>query len=66
MSSRDKRRIVIGDVHGELNGFKEILRHAGLIDDHDSWTGGRSLLIQTGDVIDRGPHSPEDRPTNSS
>lgn len=59
MSSTDKRRIVIGDVHGELAGLTDILRHAELIDDRDAWTGGRSLLIQTGDVIDRGPHSLE-------
>ena len=59
MSSSDKRRILIGDVHGELGGLTEILRHAGLINDRDAWAGGRSLLIQTGDVIDRGPRSLE-------
>jgi hypothetical protein len=59
MASVEKRRIVIGDVHGELAGLREILLHAGLIDDHDSWTGGESLLIQVGDVIDRGPCSRE-------
>jgi hypothetical protein len=59
MASIEKRRIVIGDVHGELAGLKEILLHAGLIDDHDSWAGGGSLLIQVGDVIDRGPDSRE-------
>ena len=59
MSSTDNRRILIGDVHGELNALTELLRHAGLIDDRDAWAGGRSLLIQTGDVIDRGPHSLE-------
>jgi len=53
------RRIVIGDIHGELAGLREILLHAGLIDDRDSWTGGASLLIQVGDVIDRGPYSRE-------
>jgi hypothetical protein len=59
MASIEKRRVVIGDVHGELAGLREILLHAGLIDDHDSWTGGGSLLIQVGDVIDRGPCSRE-------
>jgi hypothetical protein len=59
MPSPKERRIAIGDVHGELDGLREILRHAGLIDGRDSWTGGGSLLIQTGDVIDRGPHSRE-------
>jgi calcineurin-like phosphoesterase family protein len=59
MSSIESRRIAIGDVHGELDGLREILLHAGLINDRDSWTGGGSLLIQVGDVIDRGPHSRE-------
>jgi hypothetical protein len=59
MASIEKRRIVIGDVHGERDGLREILLHAGLIDDHDSWTGGGSLLIQVGDVIDRGRYSRE-------
>ena len=54
-----KRRIVVGDVHGELDGLKEILRHAGLIDEKDHWTGNDCILIQTGDVIDRGPYSRE-------
>jgi len=52
-----KRRIVVGDIHGELEGFMEILKHAGLINYEGNWTGGGDILIQTGDVIDRGPHS---------
>jgi len=54
-----KRRIVVGDIHGELDGFKEIVRNAGLIDSKDNWSGGDNVLIQTGDVIDRGPYSRE-------
>jgi hypothetical protein len=56
---KGKRRIVVGDIHGELNGFREILRNAGLIDSKDNWSGGYCILIQTGDVIDRGPCSRE-------
>lgn len=52
-----RRHIVVGDVHGELKGLTEILGHAGLIDDGRRWVGGDSVLIQTGDVIDRGPDS---------
>jgi Calcineurin-like phosphoesterase len=59
MSSIEKRRVVIGDIHGELDGLREILLHAGLINDCDSWIGGGTLLIQVGDVIDRGPYSRE-------
>jgi hypothetical protein len=56
-SAGQKRRIVVGDIHGELDGFREILRNARLIDSNDKWTGDDSILIQTGDVIDRGPYS---------
>lgn len=55
--SRQVRRIVIGDIHGELTGLKDILRHARLIDRRGRWVARDTTLIQTGDVIDRGPHS---------
>lgn len=57
--AEQKRCIIVGDIHGELDGFREILRNAGLIDSQDKWIGGNNILIQTGDVIDRGPYSLE-------
>lgn len=51
--------VAVGDVHGELEALREILRHAGLLGDEDQWTGGNAVLVQTGDVIDRGPKSKE-------
>ena len=57
IKSNHKHHIVIGDIHGELQGLKEILKHAKLIDRNDSWSGRDVVLVQTGDVIDRGPHS---------
>lgn len=59
MQSGQRRRIVVGDIHGELDGFREILWNAGLTDKEDHWSGGDAILIQTGDVIDRGPWSRE-------
>lgn len=53
------RQVVVGDIHGELAGFKDILSYAGLIDKKGVWKGQDAVLIQTGDVIDRGPHSVE-------
>jgi hypothetical protein len=53
------RRIIVGDVHGELAGLKEILSHMDLIDRTGIWRGDDAVLVQTGDVVDRGPHSVE-------
>lgn len=50
-----RRIIVVGDIHGEYDGFVRILRHAGLADESLNWCGGRDKLIQMGDVFDRGP-----------
>jgi hypothetical protein len=51
------RIVAIGDIHGEIDGFKRILTAAGLADVNGKWTGGRAQLIQTGDYIDRGTGS---------
>jgi hypothetical protein len=34
-----------------------ILRAAGLTDTRDRWIGKKTILVQTGDVVDRGPDS---------
>jgi hypothetical protein len=53
-----KERIVaVGDIHGAYDGFVSILREAKVIDNRDRWAGGRAILVQTGDVVDRGPDS---------
>ena len=53
------RVIVVGDVHGEYEKFRDILYHAKLTDLDENWTGGNAILAQTGDMIDRGPKSIE-------
>jgi len=52
-----ERIVAIGDVHGAYERFLAILRAAGLVDGRERWTGGRAILVQTGDVLDRGPDS---------
>lgn len=47
--------IAIGDVHGDFDDFVAILQHTGLIDKQNHWTGGKTTLVQLGDLIDRGP-----------
>jgi len=57
--SRDKydyrRIVVVGDIHGDYDKLKSVLRHAKLIDDNDDWIGTDSILMQLGDLMDRGP-----------
>jgi hypothetical protein len=52
-----ERIVAIGDVHGSFDNFVAILRTAGLIDNRRQWTGGKTVFVQTGDVLDRGPAS---------
>jgi len=49
-----KRLVAIGDLHGDLGGTRAALRAAGAIDDRDRWIGGQLVVVQTGDVLDRG------------
>jgi hypothetical protein len=48
------RIIAIGDVHGDVHALKGCLSIAGLIDQHDQWTGRETTLVQLGDILDRG------------
>jgi hypothetical protein len=53
----NERVVAVGDVHGAYDRFTAILRSAGVIDRRDRWSGGRTRLVQTGDVLDRGSDS---------
>ena len=52
-----ERIVAVGDVHGAYDRFVDILRAAGLVDGRARWSGGRAILVQTGDVLDRGGDS---------
>ena len=49
-----KRVVAIGDLHGDLAATRSALKAAGAIDDQDRWIGGELVVVQTGDVLDRG------------
>ena len=50
----------IADLHGDYIAAIKSLQLAGLLgDDQRTWTGGRNVLVQTGDVVDRGDNSRE-------
>jgi hypothetical protein len=51
------RVIAVGDIHGAYDRFVEILQTTELIDASLKWSGGKTHLVQLGDVVDRGPDS---------
>jgi len=53
------RMIAIGDVHGDLSAALRALRLAGAIDGDAKWSGGDLVVVQTGDLLDRGDDEPE-------
>ena len=52
-----ERIVAIGDIHGAYDNFVAVLKNAKLVDDKLRWTGGKTHLVQNGDILDRGPHS---------
>jgi hypothetical protein len=53
------RVVAIGDVHGAYPEFVSILQRTGLMDEKLKWAGGSAVLVQTGDVVDRGSRTRE-------
>ena len=47
------RIIVIGDIHGDMEMTRELLKVAKVINDNDDWIGGNTVVVQVGDQIDR-------------
>jgi hypothetical protein len=47
--------LVIGDLHGDYDNFEKIIRGTGLVDSDLHWSAGPTHLVQTGDIMDRGP-----------
>ena len=55
--ARPERIVAVGDLHGDFDAWREIALRARLINDRGRWTGGSTVLVQTGDIVDRGPDS---------
>jgi hypothetical protein len=53
---RVERIVAVGDVHGDYDNFITILKQPEIkiIDDEGNWIGGKTHLVQIGDVMDRG------------
>ncbi|MGA8622008.1 MAG: metallophosphoesterase [Candidatus Sulfotelmatobacter sp.] len=54
-----QRLVGVGDVHGDFGDFCLILRRTDLVDDQNHWIGANATLVQTGDLVDRGPKDRE-------
>lgn len=54
-----QRIIAVGDVHGDLSALRRALSSGGVIDDQHRWSAGPTLLVQTGDILDRGDQEQE-------
>jgi len=49
------RVVAIADLHGDYGQYIKAMQSAGLIDESGKWSGGKTHLVQTGDIPDRGP-----------
>ncbi|KAK9940892.1 hypothetical protein M0R45_017526 [Rubus argutus] len=56
VSAPGRRIVAVGDLHGDLDQTRCALEMAGVLssDGEDSWTGGETVLVQLGDILDRG------------
>ena len=48
------RVVAIGDLHGDFQQTRRAFRLAGAIGEDDRWVGGKLVIVQTGDQLDRG------------
>ncbi|NIM90025.1 MAG: hypothetical protein GTO17_03665 [Candidatus Aminicenantes bacterium] len=51
--------VAVGDLHGDYKNFIRILRGTKIIDRELRWNGGKTHLVQIGDIMDRGPEARE-------
>lgn len=54
-SSNSKRIIAVGDLHGDYSAFEKVMTRAGIMNEDGDWAAGETILVQTGDIADRGP-----------
>ena len=50
-----ERIVSIADIHGSFDNLTAILRGTKIVDHDLNWIGGKTHLVQTGDIMDRGP-----------
>jgi hypothetical protein len=56
-AAQPQRIVAVGDLHGDYQAWQAIARSAGVMDGAGHWAGGKTTLVQLGDVLDREPDS---------
>ncbi|MGE0322614.1 MAG: metallophosphoesterase [Polyangiaceae bacterium] len=49
-----ERLVAVGDVHGDFDATRKVLRLAQVVDEAGHWKAGKLVVVQTGDQLDRG------------
>ena len=56
-AAQPQRIVAVGDLHGDYQAWVTIARAAGVMDGAGHWAGGKTTLVQLGDILDREPDS---------
>lgn len=56
-AKQPERIVAVGDLHGDYGAWLDIARAAGIIGPDGHWAGGKTTLVQLGDILDREPDS---------
>ena len=56
-AAEPRRIVAVGDLHGDHDAWQAIARASGVMDAKGRWGGGKTVLVQMGDIVDRGPQS---------
>lgn len=54
-----EKLVAIGDVHGDVEKARRAFRLAGIVDENGAWSGGDCVVVQVGDILDRGHNEVE-------
>ncbi|KAA8499819.1 Shewanella-like protein phosphatase 2 [Porphyridium purpureum] len=49
-----ERLVAIGDIHGDVDALRVALKLCNVLGPNDEWVGGKTVLVQVGDQLDRG------------
>ena len=51
-----QRVLAIGDLHADLLAATQVFKVAKIIDEEENWIAQDTIVVQTGDITDRGPN----------